>query len=118
MRICEMCGVEHNRNSKYCSISCYFKNYYNENKERIDERKKQWHKEHYIRHPKPKKTPEEIKETRKKYVEEHKEYYRQKHREYYLKHKNDKDYIEKIRKNQKKYFNKLKEEKKRNKNGN
>lgn len=82
--VCKICKKEfdkiNSRYNNYCGDSCYWKMYYAKNKKTILNRRKEWHKKHYIPHPlnKKKKTIEEIKEYMKKYYIEHKEYYRKK----------------------------------------
>ena len=108
MKVCKFCGniVTKYKRREYCSESCYQKMYYQLNKER----KKAYDKAKYIRHPrKITKTKEEMKVYRKKYYEEHKEYYRQKNREHYLLHKNDPEYRRRHNEAVKRYLKRRKE---------
>lgn len=103
--ICKGCKKEHERpRSEWCSESCYFKHYYQRNKQKINNRRKIWYENNYVPHPLPRKTEEEKKATRKKYYDEHREYYKQKSREYHLKHKNDEEYRKRKNENLKSYL--------------
>lgn len=106
MRECKICRTKHDRRSQYCSIKCYFRDYYKKHKKEINERRKKYNKEHYIPKPKKLKTEEEKKEYRKKHYQEHKDYYREYHRKYHIEHKNDIDYRRKRKKASKKYIKK------------
>ena len=116
LKNCKMCGREHIRTSDFCSQSCYFKNYYNNHKERLLANRKQWHKNNYVPHPIPKKTDEELRQRRINYYNEHKDYYKQKHKEWYEEHKYDVNYVYRRKLAQKKYFEKLKKIKRGNEN--
>ena len=110
--ICKICKKEFNKEdseySNYCGNTCYWKMYYEKNKKEILERRKEWHKKHYVsqRLNKQKKTEEEIKEYMRTYYQEHKEYFKQKNREYYLSHKNDPKYKKRHKEALRKYLKK------------
>lgn len=109
MAICKICNKEFDTpKSQWCSRRCYFKTYYEKNKDKLLKRRREWHKKNYKAHPLKKRTEEEKKEYFKKYYQEHKNYYKEKSHEYYLKHKNDKDYKERHKKALKKYLLKRK----------
>ena len=100
--ICKYCKKEYfGTRSKWWSNSCYHKSY---------DRKRgtNWHKKYYKPHPKPRnpKSKEEEKAYRKKYYEEHKEYFKQKNKEYYEKHKNEESFRKRHNEATKKYFEK------------
>ena len=103
--ICKFCKKKYyGTRSKWCSNSCYHKSY-------DRKRGKGWHKKYYKPNPieRSKKSPEEWKEYRKKYYEEHKEYFKQKNKEYYEKHKNDLQFRKKHNQATKKYLQKRRE---------
>ena len=83
------------KSSDFCNRKCYYQWYYSQHKQEIDDRRKQWYRQHYVPHPLPRKykTKEEYMQSKKeygrKYYETHKEYYRQKNKEWYEKHRND-----------------------------
>lgn len=108
MNKCIVCKKQHNRRSEYCSKKCYWTHYYLKNKDRINDRTNRNNKEKYVPHPKIFLTDEERKAKRKKYYEEHKEYYRQKNKEHYLKNKNDPKYRQRHNEATKKYQAKIK----------
>lgn len=100
--ICPVCKKKYyGKRSKWCSNACYQKSY-------AQKREKGWHKKYYKPHPLKKKvktkTPEEEREYRKKYYQEHKEYYKQKNKEYYLQHKDDEDFRKRHNEATKRYF--------------
>ena len=80
---------------KYCNKKCYQKHYYELNKEKRTAYFKKHHKETYIAHPLPRVSEEDKLARRKRYYEEHKDYYRQKNKAYYEKHKHDPEYVRK-----------------------
>lgn len=106
MRKCKICGTKHDRRSQYCSKKCYFQNYYKKHKKELNNKRKQYNREHYIPKPRELKTEEKKKEGRKKYYEEHKEYYKEYHRKYHLEHKKDSNYIKHRKEASKKYIKK------------
>lgn len=93
---CMYCNKEFSEKSRYkkfCSNSCYQKNYYQEHKETRSEYFKERHKTIYTYHPKTSKITEEEKKARRKaYYESHKEYYKQRAHEHYLRHKDEPEY--------------------------
>ena len=103
---------KYGRISRFCSRKCYYQWYYKTHKEQCDNRRKQWHKKHYIPHPIISKfsTEEECKQHKKdyqrQYYEQHKDYYKQKNREWYKKHKNDPELKRKQSIAMKKYYKK------------
>lgn len=116
MKKCEICGVEHTRKSKYCSGSCYYKNWYKEHREERLEYSAKKHKESYVPHPKvlKYKTKEERHKAKversREYRKMHPEECRKKSAEYYKEHKNDKHFKERHSKAMKRYYEKRKEE--------
>ena len=110
MKYCEYCdspiGETPRRN--FCSESCYQKDYYYKNKERRTLYYKQYNKEHYVPHPLPRKSPEEILQRRRDYYQAHKEYYKERNANYYQTHKNDPHYRERIRRTQRAYYERKK----------
>lgn len=97
---CEFCGkkLNKNSNSRWCSKSCYNRDYYYKHKEILLKRHSEWWKVHH-----PKKIVEvkqEISEEekkaleikrRKEYYQAHKEIYKKHNKEWYAKHRNDPD---------------------------
>lgn len=106
MKKCKTCGVKHNRRSQYCSKKCYFQNYYKKNKTELNEKRRKYNREHYVPKLRKLKTEEEKKADRKKYYEEHKEYFREYHKKYHLEHKKDDNYIANRKRACKKYIKK------------
>ena len=61
---CKICSKKHNRNSNYCSQTCYYKDWYSRNKDR---------KRNYKKHPRKKLTIEEKKEYKRNYYQKNRE---------------------------------------------
>ena len=106
---CIVCGEEiKGRSKKFCSNKCSYKDWYEKNKQKLSEKRK----EKYVPSNRKKLTEEEKKEHKKaaskKYCETHRDLNRLRSREYHEKHKNDEEYKQRKRNNTKKYNEKRK----------
>lgn len=97
-----------------CNYNHYWRWYYQQNKEHYNAIRREYHKKHYVPHPKPKKyaTEEERHEAHKRIMKEHyynnKDYYRERNTEWYRKHKDDPDWKRRHALAMKKYNDKKK----------
>ena len=114
---CEQCNKEitycgYGRIPKFCSRKCYYRWYYERNKEKVNSRRLEWYRKHYVPHPIPSKyknKEEKLKakqEFRRNYYQQHKDYYKQKNKEWYELHKNDPELKRKQSIAMKKYYKK------------
>lgn len=81
-KFCVVCGTENFSRSKlYCSKRCKNHDYFQKNKERINEYRKEWAKENR----------DTVNKHVRKYVENHREQYNEYQREYQRKKKEEKE---------------------------
>lgn len=115
--ICECCGKEYNKKTKFCSKSCYNKSYYWKNRDRLLEYHKIYRRAHYVPHPinkcKYNSDEERIRiqiERRKQYYKEHREKYKKANKEWYARNKDNPDLKRRHSITMKKYYKKKKKE--------